>query len=184
VLNEFTVKEDATTLKIAEATATYEQKGQPVKLAIDEKANDAKKGWAVLGNAGRDTAAYFELAQPVTGEKTLTFVLRQIYGDHHTLGKFRLSATTVPKPIRAPNVQFPADVLAVLQIAPDERTADQLAKLAKHFRSVAPQFAALRQQIAEAQTARVDFEKTVTRCLVSSPCRTAAPCAFCARRLE
>ena len=167
VLNEFTVKEDATTLKIAEATATFEQKDMGVKLAIDGKANDEKKGWAVLGNIGRDAAAYFEMEKPIAGGTTLVIQLRQIYGDHHTLGKFRLLATSAPKPVRAPNTLFPADVIAALKLQPEDRTPEQRAQIAKHFRSMAPQLAALRQQIAEAQTARVEFEKTIARCLVS-----------------
>ncbi|MGB8168226.1 MAG: PSD1 and planctomycete cytochrome C domain-containing protein [Chthoniobacteraceae bacterium] len=167
VLNEFSVKDNETTLKITEATATFEQKNMGAKLAIDGKGNEEKKGWAVLGNTGRDAAAYFELEKPVAEGKTLVIQLRQIYGDHHTLGRFRLLATAAPKPVRAPNTLFPADVIAALKLAREERTADQQAKIAKHFRSVAPELAGLRQQIAETQTARVEFEKTVPRCLVS-----------------
>ncbi|HYR57796.1 MAG TPA: PSD1 and planctomycete cytochrome C domain-containing protein, partial [Chthoniobacteraceae bacterium] len=171
VLNEFTVKEDAATLKIAEATATFEQQGLSVKLAIDGKSEE-KKGWGVLGNIGRDAAAYFQLEKPIDGEKTITFQLRQIYGDHHTLGKFRLLATAAPKPIRAPNALFPADVIAALKLAPEQRTPEQRAKIAKQFRSVAPQLAGLRQKIADAQAARANFEKTVPRCLVSESMQT------------
>jgi hypothetical protein len=167
VLNEFSVKDDATALKIAEATATFEQKNMGVKLAIDGKANEEKKGWAVLGNTGRDAAAYFEMEKPISGGTTLVVQLRQIYGDHHTLGKFRLLATSAPKPVRAPNTLFPADVIAALKVAPEQRTAEQRAKIAAHFRSVAPQLAGVRQQIAATQAARVDFEKTIPRSLVS-----------------
>ena len=167
VLNQFTIEEDGAKVKIAEATATYEQKGQSVKLVIDGKGNDAKKGWSVLGNAGNDTAAYFELAKPVAGGTKLVFTLRQIAGDQHTLGKFRLSATAAPKPIRAPNVQFPKDIVAAIAVAPEQRTPAQREKIAKHFRNVAPEFADLREQLADATTQRADFEKTIARCLVS-----------------
>ena len=167
VLNEFTVKLADKSLRIATATATFEQKSMPVTQAIDGKVNEPKNGWGVLGNAGRDASAYFELAEPLAGEKTVVFELRQIYGDHHTLGKCRILATTAPKPIRAPNAEFPADIAALIKTPADRRTPEQQAKLAKHFRAVSPQLAAERKKIADVQTERADFEKTVPRCLVS-----------------
>ena len=167
VLNQFTVKSGKTPLKIARATATFEQKGQPVAQAIDGKSRSAKKGWGVLGNTGNDTSAYFEMAKPLRGERTVVFELRHSYGDRNTLGKFRISATTAPKPIRAPNVKFPADIVAIIRLDPQKRDAAQRAKLAKHFRAVAPEFASLRKVISDAQTERTDFDKTIGRCLVA-----------------
>ncbi len=167
VLNEFTVKLDNKPVKIAGATATFEQKGLPVAQAIDGKANDAKNGWAVLGNTGRDASAYFELAAPLTGEKTVVFELRQIYGDRHTLGKFRILTTEAPKPIRAPQMEYPPDIVALIEIPADQRKPDQRVKLAKHFRTVSPQLAPLRKKIADAQVERANFEKTIARCIVS-----------------
>ena len=167
VLNEFTVKQGEATLKIAAATATFEQKNLEVKLAIDGKANEAKNGWGVLGNTGREAAAYFEMEKPIAAGTTLVIELRQIYGDQHTLGKFRLLATAAPKPVRAPGSLVPAEVIAALALPREQRTAEQRAKIAAHFRSIAPALAGLRQQLAGAQTARMEFEKTIARCLVS-----------------
>ncbi len=167
ILGKFSVKEQDTVLKIAEATATYEQKGFLATQAIDDKSKDGKNGWAVLGNTGKDNAIYFEMVQPIEGEKTLTLLLRQVSGDNQTLGKFRLQATQAPKPIRAPNVQFPAEIVAIIKLAPEKRNAAQRAKLAKHFRNVAPQFAPLRQQLADEQVARLAYEKSLPHCLVT-----------------
>ena len=167
VLNEFTVKLGDKAQKIARATATFEQKGLPAAQAVDGKANEAKNGWAVLGNSGRDASAYFELAEPLTGEKTVVFELRQIYGDRHTLGKFRILATTAPKPVRAPNADFPPDIAEWIKVPAEQRKPDQRANLAKHFRTVSPLFAPLRKKIADAQVERAEFEKSIARCLVS-----------------
>jgi len=168
VLTEFAVMLGGKPLKIGTATATFEQKGDTVNLAIEgKKKKDAKKGWAVLGNTGNDAAAYFELEQPVAGEATVVFELKHAYGDRHTLGKFRISATGAPKPIRAPNVQYPADIAAALKLPEAKRKPEQRAKLAKHFRAVAPELAVPRKQIAEAQAERANFEKTIARSLVS-----------------
>jgi hypothetical protein len=167
VITQFSVESGNKPLKIATATATFEQKNQPVARAVDGRPKDAKKGWGVLGNSGSDASAYFEFAQPVAGETSVTFELRQTYGDRHTLGKFRISATTAPKPIRAPRVEFPADIMAIIKVPPAKRTAAQRAKLSKHFVAVAPELAPERKKLADAQNERASFEKTIGRCLVA-----------------
>lgn len=168
VLNEFSVESEGKPLKLAHATATFEQPNFPASAAIDGK-REKNKGWSVLGNVGNAAAAYFELAAPLDGDasKPLTFVFRQGYGEHHTLGKFRLSATVAAQPIRAPNAQAPAPVLAALKVEAAKRSDAQRAEIAKHFRSVAPQLADVRAQLAHAQQARTELEKTITRCIVS-----------------
>lgn len=172
MLTQFSVKQGDTVLKVSEASATYEQKGFPAKSAIDGKSNDPKKGWSTFGNVAGDASIYFELDQPVTGEQTLTLLLRQIAGDNQTLGRFRILATGAPKPVRAPNVQFPAEIVSILNTPVERRSAPQSAKLAKHYRSVAPEFAAVREALTAAQLEQSEYEKTVAHCLVSSSSET------------
>ena len=167
VLNEITCDVAGKKRKFSNATATFEQKDFPAKLAIDGKSDAARKGWAVLGNTGLAASAYFELETPVAESAEAVIALRQIYGDNHTIGKFRLSATTAPKPIRAPNAAVPADVLAALQIAPEKRDAAQKEKITAHYHSIAPELQPLRDQIASAEKDRADLEKSFARCLVS-----------------
>ncbi|MEK0446553.1 MAG: hypothetical protein RLZZ399_1874 [Verrucomicrobiota bacterium] len=167
ILTQVTLKEGAEVLKIAEASASFEQKGQPARAAIDDKARGVQKGWGVLGKSGVDQFLYLELATPLAGEKTITLVLKQTAGERQLLGKFRIAATQAPTPIRSPNVQFPADVLTAVKLAREKRSAAQQALLAKHFRSVAAQFAPLRNEIAATQKAREDYEKSLPHCLVS-----------------
>ena len=139
VLNEIRFDHAGQTLKLAEATATFEQPNFPAKHAIDGVIDQKSNGWAVMGHTGNPAAAYFEFAGPLGEDATVTVQLTQNYGTNHTLGKFRLSATTAPKPIRAPNAGAPADVLAAIKVAPAQRSAEQTALLTKHFRSIAPQ---------------------------------------------
>ena len=167
VLGEFGVERDGRAIKLSGASATFEQPGYAAKEAIDGIADKQDNGWAVMGNAGKEAAAYFELEAPLAGDAPVTVVLQQHYGTNHTLGKFRLSATTAPKPIRAPGTQLPADITSILKVAPAQRTPEQAKKLAAHFRGIAPQLEPLRKQLAEAQKARADFEKTLPRMLVS-----------------
>ncbi len=168
MLTQFSVKQGDAVLKLSEASATYEQKGFAAKSAIDGKPNDPKKGWSTFGNVAGDASIYFELEQPIFGEKTVTLLLRQIAGDNQTLGRFRVSATSAPKPVRAPNVQFPAEIISVLNAPVEKRTDPQKVKLARHYRAVAPEFAAAREAITAAQLEQSEYEKNVAHCLVST----------------
>ena len=164
LLTEFSVEQGGKKLGLAKATATFEEKGFPVAQAIDGKAN-ATKGWAVKG---REAAAYFEFAETVSTAAEVVVVLRQ----SQTLGKFRLSATTAARPVRAPNSAFPADVLAALKTPKAERKPEQTVKLSAHYKSIAPELADLRGQIAKADNERAEFEKSLPRVIVSE---SAAP---------
>jgi hypothetical protein len=166
IINEITIKEGNTPLKISEASATYEAKAHPAKQAIDDK-TDERNGWSNSGLIGKDASIYLEMATPISGEKTITVTLRQTSGDNQTLGRFRISATQTPAPIRAPNVQYPEDIIKAISLPTEKRTAAQNTKLAAHFRATAPQFAEIRQRISQTETDRVNFEKSVAHCIVS-----------------
>ncbi len=108
VLNEVTVTSGDKPVAIARAAATFEQPGFSAAATLDgntEKLN----GWAVMGGTGVAQAIGFEFAEPLGGgdEVTLVFTLQQLHGDNHTLGRFRLAATTMPKPIPMPQVGLP-----------------------------------------------------------------------------
>ena len=171
VLTEFSVEHGAKKLKLSNATATFEQNDHAASNAIDGKA-DGKKGWAVLGNAGREASAYFEFEQPIANATEVVVLMNQSLGTNHTLGKFRLSATTAAKPVRAPNSEIPADVLVALKTPPAERKPELLKKLSAHFRSIAAGARELRDSIAKTEKERVDFEKSLPRVIVSE---SAAP---------
>ncbi len=166
VLNEFSVEHGKKKLKLSQATATFEQKGFPAKNAIDSK-NDGKNGWAVQGNAGREASAYFEFEQTLEQPAEVVVLMRQTYGTNHTLGKFRLSATVAPRPIRAPNADTPPEILAALKTVPADRKPEQVKQLAAHFRNTTPLLKELRERIAKTDKERVDFEKTFPRVIVS-----------------
>lgn len=170
MLTEFRIEQAGKPLKLSNASATFEQKDAPVAQAIDGKSN-AKKGWAVKG---QEASAYFEFAETVSAAAEVVVILDQAKGEHHTLGKFRLSATSGVRPIRAPNAAFPADVIAALKAPKSGRKPEQSAKLTTHYRSIAPGLQILRDQIAKAEKERADLEKSLPRVIVSesAPART------------
>ena len=167
VLTEISLERGGKPVKIAQATATFEQSGFPAKNAIDGKKAGQKNGWAITGNTGKEASLYLELAEPLNADANLTASLAQAYGDNHTIGKLRLSATSAPKPVIAPNKAVPAEILALLKIDRAVRTPDQAEKVRAHFRGVAPELASTRKELADLQTERTNFEKALPHCLVS-----------------
>jgi hypothetical protein len=75
----------------------------------------------------------FELKEDLksNGITKLTFVLEQNHGEGHLIGRFRLSATTAPRPVRAR--PFPADIEKTLTTASHQRSDEQKRELAAYF---------------------------------------------------
>src|SRR5690606_28764842 len=75
-------------------SADFAQQGWEVTKALD---GDNKTGWAFAPEMGKAHAAVFQVKTPInqdTGEVMLKFTLKQNHGQQHTLGRFRLSATS------------------------------------------------------------------------------------------
>ncbi len=110
VLSEFTV--DAQRL-LQNATATFSQGGFPVGDAIDEDLTAT--GWAIAAGAPSAQTAVFETAVDMgfaEGSTMLVFTLDHQFGNKHTLGKFRLSATTDDRSLFADGLATGGDVTA------------------------------------------------------------------------
>ena len=127
---------------LRDASADFSQTGFDVARAID---GDERTGWAFGTEPGRAHAAVFELREAVSAKAgdVFTVTLVQSHGDAHTLGRFRLSATTAQTPVR----ELPPGIVAALAIEPSERTAQQRDELAKYHRPLSKHFAALSKQI-------------------------------------
>jgi hypothetical protein len=179
VLSEASVTDGAGQLiKLVHASATFEQSGFPASAAIDGK-TDKGKGWAIGGANGSDHAIVFELASPLptgggeTGgdkpRRSLVLTLRQLHGDNHTLGRFRVSATVSERPIRAPRVALPPrDVVDAVRFDASSRDAAQRDRIAAYFRQIAPELAGLRSQLAAARKAAAEYESALPHCMVST----------------
>ena len=160
-------------IKFAHAEADYEQSNYGVAKAID---GSAATGWAVDGNArkGANTAWF-------TPEKPLSFPpgaeLRvRLYFDsqfsNHAIGRVRLATTADADPL-AKRVAIPADLKAVLEIAPDKRDAKQQESLRKHYREkVSPEWASLNAKIAEAKKAADDSQRKMPTVMVMEQAQT------------
>jgi hypothetical protein len=174
VLSEVTLvsgakKRKAAPIKIASATATYQQGNFPAANAIDGIANKKDNGWGVLGGTGADQSLYLELTEPIAeADETVTLTLMFGWGDNHEIANLRLNSTTATKPIRAPGTSLPDKEIAdILKLDAAKRTAPQKQKLASAYKQVAPQLASLRTKLATIEKEKADFEANAPKCIVS-----------------
>ena len=173
VLSEVSVatggKKQAVNLRIAHASATFEQKGFSAASAIDGIANNKANGWGVLGGTGTDQSLYLEIAEPIKGVgEVATITLTFGYGDNHEVANLRVQATTAPAPVRAPGTSVPAKEIAdILNTAADKRVPAQKQKLEAAFKQIAPELSDLRAKLATVEKEKADFETNAPKCIVS-----------------
>lgn len=141
------------------ATQDFTQDGFSAALAADGKSDD-RKGWAIGGAFGSEHAAIFETAEDVgfEGGSLLTISLDQQFGGRHTIGRFRLSLSRSPRPVR--ESQLAKNVVAALLTPPEERTADDRAAI---YRAYLANDAEMQQQI------RLGAAQDITWALINSP---------------
>lgn len=125
-------------LAFAAATADFSQASFPVANLFDGK---PETGWAIVPEIGRAHTAVLELAtdSPRGKGTLLVLTLDQPYGGRHTLGRFRISVTDAPRPVR--HHGLPDDVAAALATAPEARDAAQLEAIHAHFVRAHPELA-------------------------------------------
>jgi hypothetical protein len=130
----------------------------------------AVTGWAILPQTNQAHQLVLGLSAQVTLQagETLTLALKQDYADH-ALGHFRIGVTTNTDALQAP-LRFPPPkaIAAILMVPADQRDDKQKEQLLAHFKSLAPETAEARKQLADARKAKDDFEATVPHCLVSA----------------
>ncbi len=139
VLSEFRASATSTTdeapaaqpLAFTVAQADFSQDGWHVGGAIDD---NPATGWAVMPAFGKPHVAVFELGADVQHAESaaLTLELAQEYGAQHTIGRFRLLATSAPRPVQLEGL--PPSIGAILAIASAERNDAQRAELASYYR--------------------------------------------------
>ncbi len=177
-------------LPFQSARATHEQttlaENNPYRAwnaasVIDGDAKGDSAGWAVLPHVGQPQQLLLELREPVSlgAGEMLVVELQQRHGNGgHTIGAFRLSTATDPEAIRSPFALPPfalppiRELAEVLKVPVAQRDQVQRDKLFNHFKSIAPELADLRAQLAEAKRSRADFEATVPRSLVTERAET------------
>jgi hypothetical protein len=164
-----------TAVVLRDASASFEQSvpGKPGVHAASASLNADKKeypGWAVMPQFGRPSFAVFQTAQDFGDgtPRTLIFTLGHAFGDSHSLGHFRVSATTAPRPVVAdPAMSLPDDIAAILQVDREKRLPAQAEALAKYYRGISPILAPLRTKLATIEKQRTELVAALPKTLIT-----------------
>jgi hypothetical protein len=139
-------------VSLQNATADFSQQSWAVGGAID---GNLGTGWAVSPEFGKPHTAVFETAENAgfEGGTRLEFAFNHQFPDGmHTLGRFRLSVTSSPRPIRLN--QQPSELAALVAVAPQQRTAEQKQKLAEAYLATDSEYQRLKAAVAAADSER------------------------------
>jgi hypothetical protein len=151
-------------LELHDASADFAQDNLPAASAIDGKLDT---GWGIGPKMGVEHQAVFQLpGGQDASESVLVIELTQNHGGAHNLGRFRISATASPPPVRALD-GMPQEVVDILRAPADARTPEQRQRLAAHYRSIAPLLADKRNELAAAEKAKADFVANVPTTLMA-----------------
>ncbi|MGE0755585.1 MAG: DUF1549 and DUF1553 domain-containing protein [Pirellulaceae bacterium] len=153
-------------------SADFSQDGWSVTGAIDGQGGS---GWAIMPAVNRNHMAVFETVSDISGDdggSVLTVELDQHYPDGtHSLGKFRISVTTSPRPVGVSHL--PAQLATALTTPIERRTPEQAQQLAAHFQSLDPELTRLRAAVAQAeqqfQNRRLTGAQDLAWALINSP---------------
>ena len=130
------------------AVADFSQQGFAVAGAID---NNPGSGWATSPRFGQTNTAVFETKANAgaTGGTILTVTMQYNYNDgKHSIGRFRLSVTNSPRPIKLKGGGPPAAIVNLVKIPADKRNAQQKAQLSAQFRALDPEYARRKAALA------------------------------------
>jgi hypothetical protein len=141
-LSEVSLKSDWKPVVLRNATASNPKAPDAAGAAID---GDPQTGWSIGGGQGHEQRAVFRLAKPLDGTSELTIKL--LFERYYAagLGRFRISATTDPRPVAAS--ETPREIESILLEPKDKRKPDEVDRLRRYFLMVAPELAKERAAI-------------------------------------
>jgi hypothetical protein len=156
-------------IKLKAAEADFSQKDYPVANAIDGKTNT---GWAIAGHEkAANHMAVFAFAEPAKGGAGYKLIVKLAHDSQfpqHNIGRFRLSVTSQEKPSLAMPSGIPVEIAAALEVAADQRTPEQKNAITKHFRNIAPETAAARNEIAALEQQKKTLSESSMTLITSS----------------
>jgi len=161
ILAEIAPWEDADArvpVTIENATHSFAMPERGVELALDGKLDT---GWRIKGREGEAHWAVFEFAEPVghAGGALLHLQLDQTFIHQHTIGRFRVSVTRDPLPLRA--CAAPAQVEATLLKPRGERSPTEQELITRHFLSLAPELEEAHAEIKALREEKPEYPTTL-----------------------
>ena len=152
VLNELKVEwskkndKKMTLEKFKDAKSDFSQNTFNAKDVLNGKAEKGK-GWAIDGGQGKAHQTAFASDKPFGDAQgtALKITLIQKFGSAHSIGRFRLSATTSDKPL---DIGLSADIAAILKVEIAKRSIEQKNALFAYYHTVDPDMLKLEASLA------------------------------------
>lgn len=183
VLSEFvahlrSANGETTPIALQNPSATYEQSGAAaanpygkwsIAAALDADAKGRNWGWAIMEKVGEAHAAIFETASDLTlneGESIAIGLWQNLDNPQHTIGRFRIAASTSPRPVQVAN-SLPAAIEQIVLTPKEQRSDEQRTELMKYFRGITPLLEPQRQQLAQIDKNLADLDASMTSTLVT-----------------
>ena len=164
VLTGIKIEIDGKSVKPSKIAASHNQKNWIDKFVIDK---NPKNGWAILPHVGRANQLLVEFkTQAKVKGKSIKIELIQDHGTHN-IGHFRLSVTDKPNAIQRDKSSIPANIRNILAVVAKKRSKRQQTLLLNHYRKIAPEFAAIRRQIAKLTAQRKQLVNSAPTVLIS-----------------
>ena len=141
-------------IPLSSVAADFSQVEFPVARAVMQK-ELSQSGWGVAPQQTVPHAAYFIAAAPAGLHSTNLLTIRlehQFKAPQYLLGRFRLSVSTSSDVLR--RVTIPGEVLAVIDVSTEKRTAEQRSNVAAYYRTIAPSLQPIRDAIAQLEKSR------------------------------
>ncbi|MCS7045244.1 MAG: DUF1553 domain-containing protein [Gemmataceae bacterium] len=135
-------------LQLTRPQATFSQEGFNVSNLID---NNPDSGWAIAPQFGKNQTVVLEAAAKIGSKEGTTLTIHLIHkfpSKDHTVGRFRISATTVKPPVLLQG-QAPEYITKLLDIPVEQRTPEQKAQVTNYYRSIDQELARLSRQVAD-----------------------------------
>jgi len=173
---------DGTTNRVlfTSARASFEQaradegntnKSWSAASVIEPREKEEDSGWAILPRAGKPSQLILECAPPLSiAEGAMLRMELRHNSKHpeHSLGRFRISATSDSEALRDPIHEPPLETIAdIVALPQDKRDQKQKDTLWKEFKESTPELDESRKKLAAARKAKKDFETSLPHCLVS-----------------
>jgi hypothetical protein len=108
-----------------------------------------KTGWAFAPEFGKPHALVVELGEPIdiADDDELAVTIQQTFGDGHTLGRFRLSATAQGLPVR----ELPPSIRSILAKPKPQRSAAEQSDALAYYRPISKLLAGTQTQLEAKQ---------------------------------
>jgi hypothetical protein len=108
-------------IALVNPSTDFNQSGWTIEHALDR---NEKTAWGIFPNVGVAHQAVFELKEPlaVPPGATFAFVLKQLHGDGHLIGRMRLSVTDARPPVR---VGLLPEAIAAIHTSPTAGRTDE-----------------------------------------------------------